>query len=243
MPNDNAVDLLWTGGWDSTYRLLDIVFCHRQAVQPWYVIDRERPSTAVEIRTMGAIRRAVTERDAAAGPLVKPTRFVERSEIRPDPDLDDLFAASQLGAQYGWLPCFAKQHGLTNLELGSVAVAGGRMYSLLRRNVERCEGPAGDTFRVVAEPDDETARLFARFSFPILTYTKEDLHRRAEACGFVDLMRLTWTCHTPRRGKPCGMCTPCMVMMQTKQAWRIPPVRRIRPLLRLAKARVRRRIS
>lgn len=240
MPPETDINLLWTGGWDSTFRLLDLTLCHRHPVRPWYVIDRDRASTPIEIETMQAIRRAVAERDGAAADLIRPTRFAELDTVRPDAELEALFAETRLGSQYGWLPRFAAQYGLDGLELGSVAVEGGRMYGLLRNNVERHESSAGGTYRVVVDPADPTAALFRRFSFPILMCSKEDLRRQAEACGFLDLMRLTWTCHTPRRGKPCGTCTPCMVMMKTNQAWRIPPFRRIRPLLRFAKARARR---
>lgn len=35
--------LLWTGGWDSTFRVLQLLLCSRDAVQPHYIIDPERP--------------------------------------------------------------------------------------------------------------------------------------------------------------------------------------------------------
>lgn len=233
-----SVDLLWTGGWDSTFRLLDVVLRHHVPVQPWYVIDRERASTERELETMQTVRRALAKRDARAAALVRASRFVERSSICPDAALDALHSESRLGSQYGWLPRFAKQHGLTGLELGSVRVEGGKMFTLLRDNVERVQGRAGETYRVGNAPRSEVAQLFARFEFPILMQSKADLYRQAVAGGFLDLMKLTWTCHTPKRGAPCGVCTPCLVMMRSGQIWRIPPARRVRPLLRIAKAAV-----
>ena len=161
------VDLLWTGGWDSTFRLLDVVLRHHHPVQPWYVIDRERASTERELATMQTIRRALAERDAHAAALVRNSRFVERSSIHPDAALEALYAESRLGSQY---------------------------------------------------------------------QTKGDLYRQAEEIGFLDLMRRTWTCHAPKRGAPCGGCAPCLTMMRSGQGWRIPATRRVRPLLRMAKA-------
>ena len=34
---DSPRRLLWTGGWDSTYRLLDLLLVQKQHVQPYYV--------------------------------------------------------------------------------------------------------------------------------------------------------------------------------------------------------------
>src|SRR5690606_13578695 len=40
------VNLLWTGGWDSTFRLLSLVVQQHRCVQPYYVLDdvKLRPS-------------------------------------------------------------------------------------------------------------------------------------------------------------------------------------------------------
>ena len=34
-----AVKLLWTGGWDSTFRLLQLLLLYEKKVQPYYIID------------------------------------------------------------------------------------------------------------------------------------------------------------------------------------------------------------
>src|SRR5688572_33020809 len=36
------VALLWTGGWDSTFRLLMLLLVERRAVQSYYIVDRLR---------------------------------------------------------------------------------------------------------------------------------------------------------------------------------------------------------
>jgi hypothetical protein len=44
-------NLLWTGGWDSTFQLLQLLFIHRRRVTPYYLVDEESPSLSIEIRT------------------------------------------------------------------------------------------------------------------------------------------------------------------------------------------------
>ena len=49
-----AVLVLWTGGWDSTFRIVELSrsFC---SIQPIYVIDPERQSIGYELAAMDAI--------------------------------------------------------------------------------------------------------------------------------------------------------------------------------------------
>ena len=39
------VNILWTGGWDSTFQLLSLLLLHGRKVTPYYLIDAERLST------------------------------------------------------------------------------------------------------------------------------------------------------------------------------------------------------
>jgi len=40
--------------------------------------------------------------------------------------------------------------------------------------------------------------------------------------GFDEAMSLTWFCHSPRRGRPCGLCPPCSVALAHDLGHRIP---------------------
>jgi len=33
------INLFWTGGWDSTFRLIQLVFVNKKTVHPYYIID------------------------------------------------------------------------------------------------------------------------------------------------------------------------------------------------------------
>lgn len=53
---DNIVNLLWTGGWDSTFRLLELLEHTGQTIQPHYIVDPGRPSFKLEMKQMAEIR-------------------------------------------------------------------------------------------------------------------------------------------------------------------------------------------
>ncbi len=77
-----AVPLLWTGGWDSTFRLLHLVIVEGHAVQPYYMIDRlhYRPGVPEEQDAMRRIRApASASRSARASSNVTADRSVTRS--------------------------------------------------------------------------------------------------------------------------------------------------------------------
>jgi hypothetical protein len=40
-------------------------------------------------------------------------------------------------------------------------------------------------------------------------------------------MDMTWFCHTPARGKPCGICAPCVYTIEEGLAHRIAASRRV----------------
>ena len=58
--DENLVTLLWSGGWDGTFRLLQLAENDIQ-IQPIYVIDAERRSNDNEIEAMHKILKRIKE--------------------------------------------------------------------------------------------------------------------------------------------------------------------------------------
>ena len=56
--------LLWTGGWDSTFRLLTLLLREQHEVQPYYILDslHYRPAVPAEREAMRLIRQALLKR-------------------------------------------------------------------------------------------------------------------------------------------------------------------------------------
>ncbi|MGY2001889.1 hypothetical protein [Blastococcus sp. SYSU DS1024] len=195
------VRLLWTGGWDSSFRLLHLLLVERRPVQPIYVIDTGRPSTLFELRAMEAMRAGVLARLPDPS-LLAPTACVLASDHLPGPrDAaigERLRRETTMGTQYVWLSGPAEALGWSDVELC----------------IERYESGLSDwQRRVFDEPGQlngsPESELFRFWSFPVIHLTKEEMRQIAQAHGFLDLLLLRWSCFRPLDGKPCGRCRPC----------------------------------
>ncbi len=221
--------LLWTGGWDSTFQLLRLAYVEGRRVEPCYLIDESRGSTGVELLAMKNIRLGLRRHDARAATRVGPTRFFSVMDMAEEATTrrayENVLQSRFIGLQYLWLARFCRQQGIAGLQLciHREDKAAAVVAPLVVPVAEKPE-----VFRVAtrhAGSDEHT--LFGRFEFPLLTMSKLDMQARAEAGGFLDLMYMTWFCHHPVRGKPCGCCNPCRYTVEEGLGWRLPLSRRI----------------
>jgi hypothetical protein len=229
-PGKTPVRLLWTGGWDSTYRLLELLLVKRKPVQPYYFIDTDRRSFPSEIRAMNAIKRRLDVQYPDLSGLLQPTIFRDVLDIPPDEEIQACYrricAWEHIGVQYEWGARFARSEDLTGLELS--LIGGGHMFKVFEPYLDRRE-VGGDTVCEIG-PEHEGAdlhRLFNRYRFPLIFTTKQDMLAKAREAGFAEFLLLTVFCHSPRRdGKPCGICIPCGIAEENGLGWRLPPASR-----------------
>src|SRR5688572_7249740 len=110
---EKPINLLWTSGWDSTFRLLELLLVHKRYIQPYYVIDRTRKSLEFELKAMEKIKSLVFKKDPQTKRLLQSTVFKELPEIKPNIIISEqykrLAAIEHLGIQYEWLPRFAEE--------------------------------------------------------------------------------------------------------------------------------------
>jgi hypothetical protein len=232
---DETTQLLWTGGWDSTFRLLDLVLVQDIPVQPFYVLDTARRSSIIELETMQRIRRSIADLSPAKAQLVRPSTIVSIHDIAPDPAVTARYmrlkARSFLGEQYDWLARFVGQFDLRGLEL--CVHVDDKAHAWLAGHVEEVQRSDRSSYWILRpENGADDLSLFAAFRFPLLTLTKTDMQRIAAERGFLHIMEQTWFCFTPVRGRPCGVCNPCHYTIQEGLGRRMPRAARIRHLLR-----------
>ena len=225
-PSAAPVDLLWTGGWDSTFRLLRLVVAEGRAVRPHYVEAPVRAGTSYELAAMRGIRQRIEQR--GLGHLLAPLQTMVEDDIAPDPRTKPwivaLRARSKLGWQYEYLSRYARQVLPDGGRLELSVHLDDKAEGFLRPHVFR----SGDTYVMRDEIADEPMRLFEPFSFPLLDVTKNDMAAAAHQGGFADLMDLTWFCHTPRNGEPCGTCNPCVYTHDEGMGHRLPRAAHVR---------------
>lgn len=225
-----CANLLWTGGWDSTFRLLELLLLHRVQVVPHYLKDPTRASTQTELSTMARIGDHLREMYPQTRALLQPLRIAEVGDVAEDPEiaaaLQEIRKRVFIGSQYAWLPAFCKQNGVVDMELG--VHIDDKVQALVRPFAMEFEHPAGyRSIRVdPRHADSAEFRLFRYFGFPLFHLDKVRMGQRADAEGWGAIMDMTWFCHSPAHGRPCGICAPCVYTIEEGLAHRIPDSRR-----------------
>ncbi|MBN1332816.1 MAG: hypothetical protein JW971_03545 [Synergistales bacterium] len=220
--------LFWTGGWDSTFRLVDLALVKAREVQPYYILDTRRNSYHNELDAMTGIRKTLKGISPEAAELIKPTRVYSVHEIPEYPEITQKYLRlkqkAHLGIQYEWLARFAEHQQFEECEMAlekGPELAG--LDLLLDGNIEfdSCHEPDG-AWRIAEALLETDLSLFRDFSFPILGITKSEMHQIAHEKGFSELMDLTWFCHNPWWNRPCGICRPCSTVIKEGMHYRIP---------------------
>jgi hypothetical protein len=222
-----TVNLLWTGGWDSTFRLLSLVSKHDCTVQPYYVIDRDRKSWGIEVRTMEKVMTACRQDPSKYVGKILPPIFVEKQEIDEDPEITQAFrnlaSRHHMGWQYEWLARLAKERGIEDLELLVNRYADPHVGSqvFLWPNVERRRGPVTEVYSLRRDVDEDL-HTFRYFTFPVLHLTKPEMEALASEGGFRDVLEMTWFCLQPLNDTwPCGTCAACQYTIEGGMSRRI----------------------
>ena len=216
------INILWTGGWDSTFRLLYIVLVEKKAVQPYYIIDTGRKSTLHELTAIETIKHGLGDKSPQSAALIHDPIITMRRDIRNNHQISRQYhriaSMIHLGAQYEWIALFADYHKINDLELGLIKrqhKTGKSLQDLLAPNLTG----KGHDCRLKTSLDNEDLGLFQHFRFPLIGLTKLDMESIARKHGYIDLMRNTWYCfHPTREGFACGRCRPCRVARQSGHA-------------------------
>ncbi len=223
----DPIKLLWTGGSDSSFRMLEIVLMEKKPVQPYYFIaPRHRKSVRNEQIAQRKIKQALFRKYPEAETLVLPTINIPVAEILPDEEIAqanrEAQAITPMGRQYEFIARYAKQQDIFDLELcierSNNPEWVERYFNLLER--------VGNTRILRYSPqfiDRPEYHIFKYFNFPMSALAKRDMYEIAKARGWWGILRNTWFCHTPFFGRiPCGVCVPCMQAIGEGMGWRIP---------------------
>ncbi|QHT71658.1 hypothetical protein GXP67_35815 [Rhodocytophaga rosea] len=223
---EKQANLLWTSGWDSTFRLLELLLIQKRVVQPYYIMDHTRKSLEMELKTIEKIKAMIFKKAPYTQQLLLPVIFKELRNIKPNKDLSQqykrLAALKPLGAQYEWLACFAEEEEIHDLELSIETRSPGFFSTFVDPHIIKYKEGNNYTFKVEDEPSNVEIKFFKNFRFPIKEYTKLDLQQMAIDNNFIDIMNETWFCHTPLNQQPCGICKPCRMTIEEGLRRRLP---------------------
>lgn len=203
-------NVLWTGGWDSTFRILYLVIVNKVHVQPYYIVDPFRWSLVHELKSMSKIKKMLRKRYPNVSKLLLDTIFFDRTDIREDREIANSYSGlrNKLGGQYEWLSMWAKQVGMKDVEL-VIEKTDSQIGCLpvVRPFLKETENGHVVDDEYAGSPEHD---LFRYFLFAITDVSKIDMLRIARENGFADILELSWFCHRPKFSSfPCGICNPC----------------------------------
>ena len=226
-------NVFWTGGWDSTFRVLQLARSGA-TVQPHYLVDPSRKSTKTELLAIEQITRLIQARyPGTLRPLVM--RNSDELEIGREIRVayESILREIFIGAQYMYLAAYWEETAIDGFEL-SIPV-----YSQPGIGLHRVISPylvplSESSYKLKDDAPGPLLVLFGRGIFPILDFSKLRMKHAVQQWGDADILEQSWFCHTPFLGRhPCGTCGPCVIAIQDGLGYRVPPFGRLRYHLRV----------
>lgn len=206
---EKAKYVLWSGGWDSTFRVIQL-YKRGITLQPIYIVDSGRTSYEKEIETIQSLSSQIESKFENSKGEILPVKFIQKENIPTNIYYRIIhkiikWRRGRIGKQYYWLACLAKE------------------YEGLEQGFHRADRDCLIYFHEVTEIIDETGKnwvvnpkkmdffksqLFKKIKFPLMYISKQGMKEFAEKNGFIDIMNNTWFCHNSG-SKACGKCNPC----------------------------------
>ena len=219
------VNLLFTGGFDSTFRLCQLSRMEDIEVQPIYLSFTYlngifgRANREKEIVAQNAIIAALRKKPETKAKILDPIR-IQQSELPSDPAYDKAFLAWRPSKKIPSMYCVLGKLALLypNLEIGREGPTlrnrqrgwkVGKTRKFLTENgvkfTDRADGSVILSFKH-AKPGLEL--LFGRYKYPILGIPETSMVPYIKEWGYEDVFKLTWTCDFGS-DEPCGVCHNC----------------------------------
>lgn len=213
----------WTGGFDSTFRICELVMVQKKVVQPVYVsavIDNveesstRRQSHRQELACMQRIRDMLPEE---ARRRLLPLLNIR--EVKLDDDIkmsmNSLYRKKKMRrpvCQYGALAQVTRDLRRPIEVAVEYAPGNSMLYHCVQDSLDCGEIQRGSGIVAHIQPrNDPDVHIFQHFVFPTISYSKEDMLKIARENRFDYILHSTWSCWYPREdGSPCRKCIMCL---------------------------------
>ena len=228
---DNAlptVNVFWTGGFDSSYRVLELSK-NKVIIQPYYLSDN-RKSEKNELNAIAEITEDIKKHPDTKSTLL-PLIIYKTSDVNPDEEISrshyNLRKFAPLGSQYDWLARFAKEKKIHGLELGIEKSTSSTVLAVINKLGSIKLISNGKISYYVIDKENSNPDLYnvlGQFHYPYNLYNMTKIKTLAEykKLGFEDSINKTWFCHTPINNLPCGICNPCKSVITEGMESRLP---------------------
>ena len=217
------VHVLWTGGWDSSYRVVQLSM-REVIIQPVYVEDAGRKSVPYELQAMKSIVSMLEKKTETQAEFL-PVKIIKVEDIPANPEITEAYLLfkkeADMGSQHDWLARLSMQY--PGIELCIEKALGD--HAPVRQSINR-HGKlidTGDGYIVDKENSSKELNLvIGNIKLPIFDKTEVEMQKDIHTWGYDDVMSHIWFCHRPINGKPCGLCSPCSTKMTSNMASLLP---------------------
>ena len=221
------VKILWTGGFDSSFRMIQLSK-HSVSIQPYYLSDNRR-SEQKELNAIDAITYDIhnhPDTKCTILPLIKHNV----TDIEPDIEISEayhrLYKMTPLGSQYDWLARFAKTN--IGLEICLEKSEAGRAHPFITKNGGFKKINDGHIHYAILDEEKSDPDLFKifgnfRLPLPLFELTKLEELEEYKKLGFEHSINKTWFCFQPINNEPCGICNPCKDVVKKGLPFRLTP--------------------
>ncbi len=220
---ESIVNLLWTGGFDSTYRLIELSM-RDVTIQPVYVVDSNRGSMAREQEAMDTILEKLNDKEGTKATIL-PIKKIKLEDIPENEEITNAYLLfkkeADMGIQHDWIARLAVD--INGLEICIEKALGD--HAPIRNSILR-HGKlidTGDGFIVDKEKSSKELNLIlGNLKLPIFNKTNLEMLEDIKKWGYEDVISCIWFCHQPINGKPCGLCNPCNTKIDAKLDFMLP---------------------
>ena len=197
-------------------------------IQPYYLLDEKRRSHKVELAHLARMTDLIRTNSATKSRL-RDIIVVNLKDVPVDPAIHESWKVAKskysLGSQYSWIASFLKQRNL----VAEISLEKGEYGATLAINSEcskRIEEEGSyRVYRIDPKGSSQVGMdLFSNLAMPLSIWNmiKQEEGMYIKELGYGDVFDLTWFCHKPILGLPCGHCHPCKSVIKEGMGWRIP---------------------
>lgn len=234
----NTINVLWTGGLDSTCRVAQLSQMDDIIIQPYYIIDNNRGSVKYEISAMKNITEIIRQHPNTKATMNDVIR-IKLEDIKQSPTITQSYTQLRnkykLGCQYDFLARYAEQHNIT-LEVGIECSPRCKAYNAITSEAKELlyDSSVDELSIDLNKSSVDIINVFKnlRLGKKIWTMTKLEEVEYMKSIGLESIILKTHFCHTPVFGLTCGQCNPCKDALNEGMAFRVSKVGRILGLLR-----------
>ncbi len=233
MTDRKLVKVMWTGGFDSTFRMCQLAK-EDIDIQPYYFHNKARKSAAIELQKIDEIAEVIKAKETTKATIL-PVIIHDVDEFKPlDAKYTEAFKRirkkEHRGEQYVWMAQMSET--FPGLEISLEAEEGAEEGCFVLESIPKSsnvikheEGTlAYYTLSEDVRPGyEDWYILLSRFHFPyeIAHSTKTECLEKFIEMGDEDIMKMTWFCQLPYKGDACGYCGPCRQVVDEGMEFRL----------------------